>query len=307
MKRQLFLLASVVILAACNSNTEPASPTPAGPTPLPPLPASPTVNPVMPTDDTLGSASVGASNPTQAGLAAEGEPSQEGPTITPLPTEARLPMVISTSDGLTLQATFYGAPVRNAPAVLMLHMLGRDRSTWEGLAQRLQSLGYAVLTIDLRGYGETGGTPDWTLAPGDVKAALEMLGELPGLDSGHIVVIGASIGANLGVNACADLPGCVGTVLLSPGLDYRGITTADAMPRLGQRPVLIVASENDNNNPADSVSLDGMAQGDHQLVIYPAAGHGTDMLTAEPGLVDVIVNWLLTRVVPPVPQTTPAP
>jgi hypothetical protein len=90
----------------------------------------------------------------------------------------------------------------------------------------------------------------------------------------------------------------VGVVLLSPGLDYFSVTTPDAMARLGARPVLIVASENDGNNPADSIALDGMAAGDHQLMIYPAAGHGTEMLAAEPGLPDLITGWLERHVSP---------
>jgi fermentation-respiration switch protein FrsA (DUF1100 family) len=93
----------------------------------------------------------------------------------------------------------------------------------------------------------------------------------------------------------------MGSVLLSPGLDYRGITAADGMARLGARPVLIVASENDDNNPADSTTLDGMAAGDHRLVIYPTAGHGMAMFAAEPGLADLIVEWLRVRFPPPAP------
>ncbi|MBN1201042.1 MAG: alpha/beta fold hydrolase [Anaerolineae bacterium] len=295
----LALVGLALAAAACTGDESAPKPTPEPPTPAPILAPSPTINPVLPEGDGEAGASVGASNPTQAGLAAEGQPEQEPPTITPVPTEARLPMAISASDGLILQATYYGVAVRPAPGVLMLHMLGSDRSSWNDLAEQLQAAGYIVLTVDLRGHGETGGAVDWTLAPDDVRAALAQLASLPGVDAAQIAVIGASIGANLGLNACADNPGCAGVVLLSPGLDYRGITTADAMARLGARPVLIAASEQDANNPADSVTLDGLAAGDHQLVIYPAAGHGTNMLTAEPGLGNVIVDWLRAYIPPP--------
>jgi pimeloyl-ACP methyl ester carboxylesterase len=301
LSRLSIFLALALVIAGCNS--EEATPTATSETlPSEPILApSATVDPVLPTGDGYGETVVGASNPTQAGLAAEGEPEQVLPTITPRPTEATLPMAISASDGLVLQATYYGAPVHPAPGMLMLHMEGRDRSTWDDLVQRLQAQGYAVLTVDLRGHGATGGQVDWALALDDVRATLAMLRELPGVDSAQVVVIGAGIGANLGVNACADIPGCAGAALLSPGLDYRGITTADAIARLGERPALIVASENDDNNPADSVTLDDLATGDHQLVIYPAAGHGTDMFVAEPGLSDLIADWLGARVPPPIP------
>lgn len=303
-----FPLAALLIaipLAACGTESAPApteTPQPA----LPLLAASPTTDPRPPViegaaihNPVYGEA--GVSNPTQASLAAEGQLAQDMPTITPRPTQAELPMVISANDGLVLQATYYSAPARPAPAVLLLHQRGRDRTTWDALALRLQATGYAVLTVDQRGHGETGGAEDWSLAQEDARDALALLSELPGVAPGQIVVIGASIGANLGLNACAGLPGCAAAVLLSPGLDYRGITTAGAMAQLGARPVLIVASEGDANNPADSITLDSMAAGDHQLIILPDAGHGTDMLGAVPDLGERIVTWLVAHIPPPGP------
>jgi pimeloyl-ACP methyl ester carboxylesterase len=299
----LALLAVIGLLAACSPQNATPTPTSNGPTPRL---ASPTVNPVPPVEegDEIHDPGLqsGVSNPTQAALPAEGQPNQDLPTITPFPTAAWLPMPVSAPDGLILQATFYAAPVQPAPGILLLPMEDSDRSAWEPLAQRLQAQGYAVLAVDLRGYGETGGKVDWTLAPGDVRETLSLLTQLPGVNPFQIVLAGAGIGANLALNACADYPGCAGAVLLSPGLDLQGITTPGAIPRLGVRPLLIAASENDGSNPADSVTLDSLAAGDHQLVIYPAAGHGTEMLTAEPGMSDLIAGWLGARVIPPTPR-----
>lgn len=290
-----------LLLAACNiapTDTPEATQLPL-PTPAITVAASATVNPVLPAGDGSEGLSVGASNPTQAGLAAEGQPDAgQGITITPLPTQAQFPMAISADDGLVLQATYYSSSLQPAPGVLLLHMIGSDRSAWTPLAEQLQATGYAVLALDLRGYGETGGQPDWSLARSDVNTALTMLRELPGVNAQRVAVIGASIGANLGLNTCADTPACLTAVLLSPGLDYRGVTTTEAITRLGTRPVLIVASENDNNNPGDSVTLDNMAAGEHRLVIHPEAAHGTDLLSANPDLIPQIVNWLVLHVQP---------
>ncbi len=308
-RRTAFLLLAALLialpLAACETGTAP-TPTETTESAPPPLAASPTTDPRPPIVEgpaihEPGFGEAGVSNPTQASLAAEGQPAQDAPTITPRPTQAKLPMMISASDGLVLQATYYSAPVRPAPAVLMLHQRGRDRTTWDALALRLQAAGYAVLTVDQRGHGQTGGAEDWARAQQDARDALTLLSELPGIAPGQIVVIGASVGANLGLNACVGLPGCAAAVLLSPGLDYRGIATAGAMAQLGARPVLIVASEGDGNNPADSMTLERMAAGDHQLVILPDAGHGTDMLLKTPDLAERVVAWLAARVPPPSP------
>ncbi|MCL4237873.1 MAG: alpha/beta fold hydrolase [Anaerolineae bacterium] len=302
----LLVLAALLIatlFAACGTESGGA---PTG-TPQPALPilaASPTTDPRPPIAEGAaihdpGYGEAGVSNPTQASLAAEGQLAQDPPTITPRPTQAELPMMISAADGLVLQATYYSASSRPAPAALLLHQRGRDRTTWDALALRLQAAGYAVLAVDQRGHGATGGAEDWALAQQDAHDALAMLSELPGIAPGQIIVIGASIGANLGLNACAGLPGCAAAVLLSPGLDYRGITTAGAMAQLGARPLLIVASEGDGNNPADSITLDSMAAGDHQVIILPDAGHGTAMLLKAPDLAERIVAWLVARVPPP--------
>jgi dienelactone hydrolase len=300
-QRAALVLAVVLVaaLAACGEDQQPVAvtlrPTATGPI----LAASPTVDPLLPSGDGNMGESVGASNPTLAGIPAEGQLLEDPPTFTPQPTSAFLPLMISASDGLVLQATFYNSPARPAPVVIMLHQVGGSRADWEPLAQRLQAAGYAVLTVDLRGYGATGGQVDWSLAQSDVAAAVSLVQDMGDVDTSHLVMVGASIGANLALNACADTSGCVGAVMLSPGLDYRGITTSDAMVRLGVRPTLIVASEGDNNNPADSLTLDGMAQGDHQLVVLSDAGHGTAMFAADPSLLDQIVQWIGARV--PVP------
>ncbi len=298
-------------LGACNQKVPDPTPTQDWPTAdFPPLAASATVNPVPPVleGDEIHSApqSEGANNPTQAALAAEGQPAAgDAPTLTPAPTQASLPMSISAADGRVLQATFYGAAQRPSPGILLIHMEGQDRHSWDDLAGVLQSAGYSVLTFDLRGYGETGGTADWTRAPGDVANALELMRQMP--DINPIAIIGASIGANLGLNACAELNDCATAVLLSPGIDYQGITTADGMARLATRPVLIISGDNDGNNPADSMLLDGMAAGEHQLLIYPGAGHGTELFSAQPGLSELIVEWLLTHIPPPYASPTPIP
>ena len=304
----LALLVSAALLAACEGNATPEpTATYAWPTPPVTVPSSPTVAPLLPEGDGEAGRSIGASNPTHAALAAEGQPSVEPDTPTPAPTEATLPMTISASDGTVLQARYYTALSGPAPAVLLIHQAGGSQQDWEPLVPALHGAGYAVLTLDLRGHGSSGGLPEWAQMPGDVQAALRQLSELPSVDPSRIVTIGASVGANLALNACADLVGCAATVALSPGLDYYGLATAPAIPRLRDRPLLIAASENDNNNPADSMMLDSLATSDHQLIVYPAAGHGTQMLAAQPELAARIVEWLVARVPPPGVAATPAP
>jgi len=71
-------------------------------------------------------------------------------------TRQRVP--ITTADGVELDGTYFrGKAGRDTPVVMMVHKYGADRSKsdWIGLAQALQAKGFAVLTFDLRGHGQS--------------------------------------------------------------------------------------------------------------------------------------------------------
>ncbi len=58
-------------------------------------------------------------------------------------------------DGAELRGTFYPSSKAKASAILMLHRYGGNRQGWENLAEELQKNGFAVLTFDFRGHGES--------------------------------------------------------------------------------------------------------------------------------------------------------
>ena len=73
-------------------------------------------------------------------------------------------------DGVELRGSFYAASKAKAPAVLMLHRYGGSRQGWEKLAEELQSKGFAVLTFDFRGHGEsTKVTSDFWTFPANIN------------------------------------------------------------------------------------------------------------------------------------------
>lgn len=128
--------------------------------------------------------------------------------------------------------------------------------------------------------------------PQDVAAAWTTLIQRPDVDPERTVLIGASIGANLALGQAAREPRIKGVVLLSPGLEYRGIKTADPMQAYGQRPVLIVAAEGDSYAADSSRKLNDLAQGAHHLEMFRGNAHGTDLLSAQPELRWLILEWL---------------
>ena len=204
-------------------------------------------------------------------------------------------ITIEASDGLMIQATFWG--VQHAPpqpGVILLHMLGSERSVWEttGFAEHLSDNGYAVLSVDMRGHGETGGSRDWDLTADDLQCVWAYFVGREEVEATRTAVIGASIGANMTLITGVNEPSIKTLVLLSPGLDYRGVTTDDKINAYGERPLLIVASEEDTYAATSSETLIDQAQGTAHLEMYTGAGHGTNMFAAEPGLADLILDWL---------------
>jgi pimeloyl-ACP methyl ester carboxylesterase len=173
-------------------------------------------------------------------------------------------------------------------------MLGSNRQVWanNGFSQLLADSGYAVLALDMRGHGETGGSRDWDLAEEDLQMAWEWFTGLDEVAGGDTAVIGASIGSNMALITGANIPDVKTVILLSPGLDYRGVTTDDAIAAYGNRPVLIVASQEDSYAANSSETLADLAEGEAKLIMYNGAGHGTNMFGPQSDLAPALLDWL---------------
>jgi 3-oxoadipate enol-lactonase len=77
------------------------------------------------------------------------------------------------------------------PAMVLLHAMGEDSSTWEPVLDGLTGLGYRVIAPDARGHGDSDrpGTYSYELLRDDVLGLLDTLG------IGSCVLIGHSMGA----------------------------------------------------------------------------------------------------------------
>jgi alpha-beta hydrolase superfamily lysophospholipase len=71
---------------------------------------------------------------------------------------------LKVSDGIVLKATYFAA-AKSGPGVLLLHQCNRQRKVWDDLAGQLAAAGINVLALDLRGFGESGGSPFDKLTP----------------------------------------------------------------------------------------------------------------------------------------------
>ena len=68
---------------------------------------------------------------------------------------------LTTKDGAEIKITYFKSQAgQDAPVVVMLHGKGSNRLVWKGYAEALQKVDFAVVTVDLRGHGES-------VSPGD--------------------------------------------------------------------------------------------------------------------------------------------
>jgi pimeloyl-ACP methyl ester carboxylesterase len=204
------------------------------------------------------------------------------------------PVTITTPDGVALQAA-YGGTAKAQNGVILVHMAGRSKEDWQLFGETLSHGNVQVLAVDLRGHGASGGKPpegsppDYAAMVSDVRAAVAWL---HAKGCANVTLVGAELGANLVLNEAADDPSVRDLVLLSPGLDYKGVITTDAVRRYGARPLLIVASRDDTYAMRSATALDRLATGAHQVQLFDTAGKGTTMLNRAPALSSVLLGWI---------------
>ncbi|MBW2969691.1 alpha/beta fold hydrolase [Candidatus Woesearchaeota archaeon] len=200
----------------------------------------------------------------------------------------------TTQDGQTISYQLYeGTP--GGPAVILLHMLRRTRADWDSVAKWLQKNGFTVIAYDARGHGQSTGDwqtfkeEDFQKMTNDITAIKSVL-ESKGTDVKRIAIIGASIGANTAYNYAVQDPDIKTVILLSPGLDYRGVTIDTT--RLN-RPFLVVASNDDTESAKAAEEFKKNKQA--TIKMYEDAGHGTNMFQKN-DLAPTILNWIRGKV-----------
>jgi pimeloyl-ACP methyl ester carboxylesterase len=126
------------------------------------------------------------------------------------------------ADGVWLAADIGGSD--DAPPVLFLHGGGQTRRSWRSAALAVAASGRRAISLDLRGHGESGWSPDgiYTIDTyvADLKAILEQVGPMP-------VLVGASLGGFTSLTCIGEsrTPIASGLVLvdIAPNVNPEGV------------------------------------------------------------------------------------
>ena len=225
---------------------------------------------------------------------------QDDTTTTNLPTLRKISF--TTPDNVIIVGNFY--PLKQFDeAILLLHMMPATKESWDSLAKKLQENGIVSLAIDLRGHGESTriknldyrnfSDEEHQKSELDVEAALVWLQKETNLDLSSIYIAGASIGANLTLQALVRHQEIGKGIALSPGLNYRGIKTKSLVRRLRKdQEVFYVTSKDDGDNASQTQKLYDVTTGAKQWKVYDNAGHGTTMLERSSDLIPSIIEFL---------------
>lgn len=209
-------------------------------------------------------------------------------------------------DGTRVAATFYPADEPDAPGLLLIHGLRGHRDDWRRFARAAQRAGFASLSMDLRGHGDTTedtrgrilspGTltrDDWRLVTSDIDAARRTLLER-GVHPEELAVVGASVGANLGLQFAVLNDDIQAVVLLSPGLVIEGIEAEAAMAAYTERPALIMFGAHDAYAAASGRTLAALAPSFFEVREYATSAHGAMLFDVSDQALEQAVYWLGT-------------
>jgi hypothetical protein len=231
---------------------------------------------------------------------------------------------IRSFDGTPLAASYYPSKLgSSAPVVMLVHQTGRSRRDFEeavlelksqGLAEHLQGLGYAVLSMDLRGQGQN---PRRVLPVNerpqlveDLQAGYFFLVDRHNrgdLNLAKLGVIALGDSANL-VGAWAVQPGAAVTtegrpsdlnalVMVSPKPDGYGYLLQHVAASLAPRvPLLILAGERDIPSKNAAKTVQGVVERErlNKVEFFPTAFHGYQLLRLEPKLTAALFRFLET-------------
>jgi pimeloyl-ACP methyl ester carboxylesterase len=234
---------------------------------------------------------------------------------------------LKSADGTGLKATFFPA-AKPGPGVLLLHQINRDRKSWDSMATQLAAAGVHTLTLDLRGFGESG-RPLERLSdaersnyrhawPDDVDAALAYLSSQPGIGHNLIGVGGAGwLGVLYSVDAARRHPGEVKSLVLMSGETFREgwqflhqashlpelfvFSDADEYPPTQEAMKLLYVTASNPNKKlvhySETAEAPWRGYEDSSGKVTARGGHGTDMFHIHPELSGIILRWFVTTLI----------
>ncbi len=221
--------------------------------------------------------------------------------------------LLSERDKVQLAASYY-APRKSssrAPGVILVHDAGHDRRQLEDLANYLNRKGFGVLTLDLRGHGESAtaasnwSTMDektreatWAFAGRDLSAAAAFLRRKREIHSANLSIVAVGAGCSLAVRHAVDDENARAVVLIDPRAETRGDRLATGLIELEGLPTLIVVSKERRELATALESEAEKANDDFEFIEVQVLRSSTEELLGDKRLNNSSASWLKRQVAP---------
>lgn len=212
-------------------------------------------------------------------------------------TEEPLPVAPQTvevraADYLRLYGDFYLVdPAR--PTVILLHEMYANRTSWHPLLRPLLENGYNLLAVDIRGWGQTRGSINWSKAINDVSVWTAWLRDVAGVRPDTIHMMGGSMGSTIAIRACANDELCRSAIAISPGWSYYGYSVETAIT---VHPVLAIYAERDRWPALGVPDMQAAAPDTVSVQVYPGNQHGKHLVDEQlDAMTALILDWLASH------------
>ena len=210
--------------------------------------------------------------------------------------------MLKTSDGITIAGNHYKIPLES-PGISLFHMMPATKESYGDFAKKLNDAGLGALAIDLRGHANSEGGPNGfnefsdeqhQESIKDVIAAVEFQ-----KNEGHspLFICGASIGANLTLKYLAENDDVKKAILLSPGINYKGIESFPLAEKVSSDKEVYIVSAKDDIRELGPANEQGKKIFDalnckKEIEVFDVGGHGTDIFKVHPEIMEKLIIWL---------------
>lgn len=206
-------------------------------------------------------------------------------------------------------------PADGWPGVVIVHGAGSRKENHADFARLANGAGWAALTFDARGHGDSEGE----MSPGAVEDVVQMarlLAREPGVDPARVIVRGSSMGGFLALHAAAVSREIAGVIAICPASEdgLRGALKRgelemrvgdvealrawlsehdlrEAVELIGPRPLLFMHAEGDDQVPYTwSQELHRRAIGPRRLILMPGGHHRS--IQHDPELGVTALRWI---------------
>lgn len=196
------------------------------------------------------------------------------------------------------------------PLVIFLHSLGNNHKEWLDFPQKIKSLGYAALSLDVRGHGQSlvNGhnkivhwqnfkDEQYKMISDDIKASLSYLEEeYLEIDTSKTIVVSTGLAVNSSIIAASEESDKIkALVCLSPVINFKGLNPKIELIDYGNHPILYFVSKGDKLSYNSTMQLVKYSQGKTNVHVYKKAGSGVNILKLKPESQDIIFNWLISN------------